>query len=108
MLNFLKPVPVIFTTLFTLFGLLMHDMHIDKATMAAVAVPVVAVSTAAALEKAITPSYHTHVESASFGPSFRSSMPKMQPPRNDGNRYIQNKKLLFMGGGDTVGIWPSV
>lgn len=108
MLNFIKPAPVIITTLVTLVGLLMHDMHIDKATLVAVAVPAATVSTAAALEKAITPSYHTHVERVSFDPSFRSSLPKMQPPRDDDRRYVQNKKLLFMGGGDTVSIWPSV
>jgi hypothetical protein len=107
MLNFIKPVPVIITTFLTLMGLLMHDMHIDKATVVAVSLPAV-VASSGALEKSINPSYHTHVERVSVGSAFRSTMPNMHPPRDDDRRYIQNKKLLFMGGGDTQSFWPSV
>ena len=109
MFKFIKPAPVILTFI-TLAGLLMHDMHIDKATTVASSLPAIAASTGA-LEKVISPSYHTHVERASiprYSTSFRSSLPNIQPPRDDDRRYIQNKKLLFMGGGDTVSIWPSV
>jgi len=109
MLKFVKPIPVIITTLVTLVGILMHDMHIDKATAVAISLPAVIASTGA-LEKIITPSYHTHVERVSLprNNSFGSSLPNMQPVRDDDRRYIQNKKLMFMGGGDTTSLWPSV
>jgi hypothetical protein len=109
MFKLIKPAPVILTFI-TLTGLLMHDMHIDKATTVAISLPAIVASTGA-LEKVISPSYHTHVERASiprYSISFRSSLPNIQPPRDDDRRYIQNRKLLFMGGGDTVSIWPSV
>lgn len=109
MLKLIKPAPVLLTVL-TLAGILMHDMHIDKATAVAIALPAV-VASSGALEKVITPTYHTHVERASiprYSSSFRSSLPNIQPPREDDRRYIQNKKLMFMGGGDALTIWPSV
>lgn len=108
MLQIIKSIPPVLITLITMFGVLMHDTRMDKVSVA-IALPVIAVGSAAALEKAITPNYHTHVERASLErASFRSSLPNMQPPRDDDRRYIQNKKLLFMGGSDAVGIWPSV
>jgi len=110
MLKFIKPAPVILTVL-TLTGMLMHDMHIDKATTVAISSLPAAAESTGALEKAITPNYHTHVERASiprYTSSFRSSLPNMQPPRDDDRRYIQNKKLMYMGGGDTLSLWPSV
>lgn len=109
MFKITKPVPVVLTLL-TLVGILMHDMHIDKATAVAISLPA-AVSSTGALEKVINPSYHTHVERVSlprYTSSFRSSLPNMQPVRDDDRRYIQNKKLMYMGGGDTVSLWPSV
>ena len=46
MLKLIKPAPVILTVL-TLVGILMHDMHIDKATMVAVSLPAIAASSGA-------------------------------------------------------------
>lgn len=107
MLQIIKSIPPVLITLVTMFGVLMHDTRIDKVSVA-LALPVIAGSTAA-LEKAMTPNYHTHVERASLErASFRSSLPNMQPPRDDDRRYIQNKKLLFLGGSDALGIWPSI
>lgn len=108
MLKFIKPVPIILTVI-TMFGVLMHDMHIDKATTVAIALPAM-LATTGALDKAINPSYHTHVERAELPryTTFRSTLPNIQPPRDDDRRYIQNKKLLFVGGGDSIGLWPSV
>jgi len=107
MLKFIKPAPVIVTVL-TLVGILMHDMHIDKATAVAISLPAVVASTGA-LEKVISPTYHTHVERVSFSRyDGGSSLPNLQPARNDDRRYIQNKKLMFMGGSDALGLWPSI
>ena len=111
MLKFIKPLPVIIT-LMTATGILMHDMHIDKATTIAVSVPSAyeSAGNTAAYEKVISQNYHTHVERVSLprNNAFRSSLPNMAPPRDDDRRYVQNKKLLFMGGGDTSSLWPSV
>jgi len=110
MSKFIKPAPIILT-LITGIGILMHDMHIDKATTVAIALPAVVASTGA-LEKAISPSYHTHVERVSLPrfttSAFRSTLPNIQPPRDDDRRYVQNKKLLFMGGGEATSLWPSI
>jgi len=89
----------------TTFGVLMHDMHLDKAATAAVALPAFIASTGA-LEKAMTPHYHTHVERASI-PRLSSSLPKVRPPRDDGRKYVQNKKVM-LACGDAVSLWPSV
>ncbi len=97
-------------TLMTTLGILSHEMHIDRAATVAVTVTVAAVSVGA-LEKVISQNYHTHVERASLpkvNPAFRSSLPNIQPPRDDDRRYIQNKKLMYMGGGDAMSLWPSV
>ncbi len=100
-----KTAPIIIVILTTL-GVLMHDMHIDKAATAVVAVPSFVIA-AGVLEKAVNSQQHVHVERASI-PRASSSLPKMQPPRDDGRRYIQNRKLLFTGGGDAMSLWPSV
>lgn len=97
-------------TLMTTLGILSHEMHIDRAATVAVTVSVAAASVGA-LDKVISQNYHTHVERVSlpkYTSSFRSTLPNIQPPRDDDRRYIQNKKLLFMGGGETASLWPSV
>ena len=83
----------------------MHDMRLDKAAAAAITLPAFVASTSM-LEKALSPTFHTHVERASIPRG--SSLPNMKPPRDDGRKYIQNKKLILSGGGDAVSIWPSV
>lgn len=110
MLKITKPATITLTFL-TLAGLLMHDMHIDRATTVAITLPTMVATTAGAYEKVISSNYHTHVERASlprFATQFRSNLPNMHPPRDDDRRYVQNKKLLYMGGGDAVSLWPSV
>lgn len=102
MLSFIKPSPILIIIV-TTFGILMHDMHLDKAATAALATPSYT-ATNGSLEKTLTPSYHVHVERADAGPS---SLPKFQQPREDTRRYVQNKKVQFIGG-DTVSLWPSV
>ncbi len=59
MLSLIKPSPIAIIFI-TTFGILMHDMHIDKAATAAVTLPTY-VASSGALEKAITPAYHVHV-----------------------------------------------
>jgi hypothetical protein len=109
MLKFIKPAIAVAIMTVTTLGVLSHDMHLDRATAVAVTLPVLA-ATSGAFEKVITPSYHTHVETVSIprASSFHSSMPNMQPPRDDTRKYIQNKKLLYIGGSDATGFWPSI
>ena len=109
MLSIIKPAPIILVIV-TMFGILMHDTRLDKAASVAIATPAYAASTNA-LEKVISQNYHTHVERVSlpkYSTNFRSSLPNSHPPRDDERRYIQNKKLMFMGGGDATTLWPSI
>lgn len=108
MQSLIKPLPIVITIV-TMFGVLMHDTHVDK--LATIAVVPASFAATGALEKSITPNYHTHVERVSLPKittSFRSTLPNMQPPRDDDRKYIQNKKLMYVGGGDTASLWPSV
>jgi hypothetical protein len=93
----------------TALGVLVHDMHVDRATTAVITIPV-AVATAGAAAY-IGSSDHTHVERASIPrhmAPLRSSLPKIQPPRDDDRRYVMTKKLYLTGGGDQSYLWPSV
>ena len=102
-------IALVFTTA---FGIVMHDMHVEKAaTYIATAPAAYANSEDTHLERVISQNFHTHVERASaprVSPAFRSTLPKTQPPRGDTRRYMQTKKLNFMGGSDAVSLWPSV
>ena len=108
MLPFLNPAPLIFI-FGTLFGVLVHDMHIDRAARVALTPPSAMTSASASslLESMINRTEHTHVERTSVSNSFNSSLPKVQPPRDDVRRYIQTKKLYQSGGDDHSYVWPS-
>ena len=100
-----KTAPILLS-LATMFGILVHDMHIDRAATVAIALPaVIAAGGAAAM---LASSDHTHVERGSLARAGgSSSMPNAQPPRDDTRKYVQNKKLNFISG-DQNYIWPSV
>lgn len=107
MSSIINPAPVLLAAT-TLFGVLVHEMHIDRATTVAIALP--AIMATVGVDKMISSNYHTHVERASVPrtiTSFRSSLPNVQPPREDDRKYVQNKKLIYSGG-DQNHIWPSV
>lgn len=104
MSSFIKTTSIAIVAI-TAVGILSHDMHIDRATTVALSLTAVTAG-ASAYEKVISQNYHTHVERASI-PRL-STLPGTQPPRDDDRKYIQNKKLLFIGGGDTTSLWPSV
>lgn len=103
----------VFLVFVTAFGIVMHDMHIEKAAAYIAPTPATYVNSEedVRLERVVSQNYHTHVERASIprvSPVFRSTLPKTQPPRDDSRRYVQTKKLTFMGGSDTVSLWPSI
>lgn len=105
----IKPVAFLLTVIGTT-GLLVHDMHVDRMTAVAIATPV-ALSTYGIVDNMLKKSDHTHVDRAGFdkmfGTSMRTSNPKVRP-RDEGHRYIQNKKVLVAGGGESNSLWPSV
>jgi len=95
-------------TFATAFGVLIHDTQIDKATTIALAAPIALASFAIA-DLSSKSNDHVHVEKASAMnhlSALRGSIPKT-PPRDDDRRYIQAKRIIFGGGGDTS-LWPSV
>lgn len=107
--NVIKPLPILLT-LVTAFGVLVHDMHVDRATTVAIAMPVLMAS-AAGMDKFIGGDAHTHVERASPGRAFsgfKSGLPKTQPPRDDERKYATNKKASLGFGSDQGYAWPSV
>ena len=94
----------------TLFGLLFHDMHLDRAAGVALGIPVVATTiagTAAAdalLKKAHA---HTHVHSIE-APQRHAvrNMPNMQAPREEQRKGTAKKVHLHFGADNGI-IWPS-
>lgn len=109
MLSLIKPAPILLTFA-TMFGVFVHDMNIDKAAKVATAPPAAyaSVASAKAIDEFISRSEHTHVERASIAHKQTSSLPKVQPPKDDERKYVQNKKQDGLGGDDQTYIWPSV
>lgn len=97
--------PIVFTIAVTA-GVLFHDMHLDKVTAVAIALPAALATYGAA--HMVSGSEHTHVERVSFSNQsrvFHSSLPKIAPRDNE-DRYIQPKKASASG--DNTSLWPSV
>ena len=109
MLKFIKPLSVSLVFV-TASGVLLHDMKIDKA--ASVALAPALVLSAGALGMMTAKMDHIHVEGGSGakgGSQFHSSLPKVNPPKDDDRRYVQSKKSLALSGGGTEdSLWPSV
>lgn len=103
----LAPIVLVFTMT---VGVLFHDMHIDKATAVAFALPA-ALATYGAAHLLGGGGEHVHVERASFanqGSVFHSGLPKITP-RDNSDRYSQAKKDPMSGGdGNNGQLWPSV
>lgn len=110
MLQFIKPLSIILVFI-TATGVLVHDMKIDKAAHMALTLPAL-VASGGALAASVAKMDHVHVERASaprMANIFHSSLPKVNPPRDDDKRYSQSKKSLSMSGGnDQSMLWPSV
>ena len=104
----INPAPLLLI-LATAAGVLVHDMNIDKASVAVMALPA---SASYASKVSIHKMEHVHVERGSIpkvANQHTSSLPKVNPPRDDDRKYAQNKKgALFSGGGSQGTLWPSV
>ncbi len=105
-----KPIPILFTFA-TMFGVFIHDMHIDRAATLAVTLPTI-IATVGAADYLLKSNQHTHVERAEIGKNQltmqRSALPKAQPPRDDDKRHTPMKRLAYSGGDSQSGLWPSV
>lgn len=103
----INPLPLIFT-IATGFGVVVHDMQIDRATTVALALPS-ALATFAVVDSLSKSGEHVHVERATTAnhlAALQAAVPRMQP-RDDDRRYVQAKKVYF-GGGERSYIWPSI
>lgn len=104
----INPAPLIFT-IATTFGVLVHDMQIDRATTLAFALPT-AFATFAAVDSVVkSGEQHVHVERISTPhqlANLKMNVPRIQP-RDDDHRYVQSKKAFFNGDSSTS-LWPSI
>jgi hypothetical protein len=95
-------------TLFTTFGVLVHDTQVDRAATLALAIPAATIVSYAAVDTASkSGDSHVHVErfsSARQLADIRSNVPRLQP-RDDDVRFFQTKKQF---GSDPTTLWPSV
>ena len=108
MFQLFNPAPLLFT-LTTMFGVLVHDTQIDKATIVAITIPAAYVSYAAVDAVNKSGDAHTHVERVSYNNrlnALRSPIQRLQP-RDDDLPYMQAKKV-HLGGGENTSLWPSV
>lgn len=92
----------------TLLGVLLHDMHIDKAASIAIGLPIVATTVAgsAAAEALKKGHSHTHVNHIEAPKRATVRNVDMQRPRDD-HRKNTVKKIHFHFGADNGIIWPS-
>lgn len=102
----INPLPLILTAV-TGFGVLIHDMQIDRATTVALAVPT-ALASLSAVETAVQRGEsHIHVEKATVHAQYgalRNALPRLQV--RDDDRHMPSKLALSAGGDN--GLWPSV
>jgi hypothetical protein len=104
----INPLPLLFT-ITAMFGVLIHDTQIDRATTVALALPTAFATFAAVDSMTKMGEQHVHVERVSMPghlANLKLSVPRVQP-RDDDRRYIQSKKVAF-GSMDSGYIWPSV
>ena len=94
----------------TLFGLLFHDMHLDRAASVALGLPAVATTVAGtAAADALLKKAHAHTHVHTIEAPQRHSvrvMPNMQTPRDE-HRKGTGKKVQLHFGADNGIIWPS-
>jgi hypothetical protein len=101
----INPLPLLLT-ISTAFGVLVHDMHIDK--FAVVALPAAIISYGASEVGLKLNDQHLHAERVSFSGSLRlnEAQPRVQPRTEDDKKYIAQKKLTYDAYGSDYR-WPS-
>lgn len=108
-MKFLLKLTAVLVTAMGTAGILVHDVHVDRMTVVALGTAS-AIATYGAVENILQKSEHIHVEAAVFSkkPNTIKSTFSKNRIRDDNRRYIQNKKVLYTGGGEQNGLWPSV
>lgn len=100
----IKPIVVLFTLL-TGFSVLLHDTHVDKASVAAITVPTAMVSYGIANTVEIkTNDPHIHTEKVTGNlRHLLTSQPKLQSRFTDEKKYLNPKKAsLHSTAGDDM------
>lgn len=91
------------------FGVIIHDTQVDKATIAALALPITVVSYAAADASIKSGDAHVHVERVSLAKvnGLRATLPCLNP-RDDGRHTDKQRKVAFHGTDTVASLWPSI
>lgn len=106
--SLINPLSILLTLTVT-SGVLIHDTHMDRATFAALALPI-AFAAYGASEVAKFSDPHTHTERVSVANTLqhlRSNQPKLQARDDKDRQYISVKKYVSGGMGSEYH-WPSV
>ncbi|MBC7943265.1 hypothetical protein H7X68_02085 [Candidatus Saccharibacteria bacterium] len=105
----INPLPIFFT-LGTVFGVLVHDTQIDRATAASLVAPIVIVSYGATDVALNQNDPHIHSERVSVSESIRNlktDQPRVQTRGGDDKKYVVQKKSSFQSYGSDYS-WPSI
>lgn len=91
------------------FGVVIHDTQLDKATIAAFALPITVVGYAAADAAIKSGDAHIHVERTSLARvnGLRTTLPCLNP-RDDGRHTDKQRKVAFHGADAAESLWPSI
>jgi hypothetical protein len=93
----INPLAII-VSLTTACGVFVHDMKIDKFTMAALALPAVVASYDAGSKLAqLSPDLHTHSERLSLSQAvndLRAQQPRVQPRTNDDKKHLLQRHAV--------------
>lgn len=107
----INPAIAIFT-LVTAFGVMIHDMQLDRATGVALALPATVLIAYAAIDSGLKGGdSHVHVERAtapSHINSLRAMVPRLQPRDDEDRQTLSGKRVVYYSGGPDVSLWPSV
>jgi hypothetical protein len=101
-----NPVPLMLS-LATMFGLLLHDTQIDRATTI---VPARIASVSALESELKTNDQHIHAERVSVSENLGqlgNSQPRVQPRNENDKKYVTQKKVTANSFG-SVYSWPSI
>ena len=101
----LNPLPVMIS-FSAMFGVVIHDTQIYKATSLA-ALPISSISTQAPNLEILKTSDHIHVASASFANPNSVQEVSIQPRNENDKKYVFNRRTLG-NNFDSDYVWPSV
>ncbi len=99
-------------TLTTAFGVMVHDMQLDRATSVALALPATVLVAYAVIDSGLKGSdSHVHVERATAPNhinSVRAMIPRIQPRDDQDRQSFSGKRAVYYSSGGDSTLWPSV